>query len=232
MKKQQKKQTKKTNLNAPKQNRAKKSTGSSVKKTAVKRTSVKKVTATKPKTTVKKSAVTKKAAPKKTAQKKTSTSKSKSKTSGKTTKKSSKGGKSKPPKRKNVSQTIPNGTLIITNDLYFSGTDGKSAKTRMATTVDSNRSDELAVVKYTTSNKHGRSFKNDKGFKRHGDRVFTEDNEGKPIKIDNKKFTKGSEKRKISVAQANEIKRRCIKESRYKNTNSTNLREFKGRKKK
>ena len=79
-------------------------------------------------------------------------------------------GKKKPPKRKNVSQTIPNGTLIITNDRSFYETDGKSGKTRMAGVIDSNRQNELAIVKYTTSKKHGREFENEKGICEHQER--------------------------------------------------------------
>lgn len=136
----------------------------------------------------------------------------------------------KPPKRKNVSQTIPNGTLIITNDTYFYGTDGKSNKKRMAVTVDTNRNDELAIVKYTTSQKHGRSFENSKGFVGHGDKIYTLDNNKKPIKADGEKFIT-QEKRKITAAQSNEIKRRNIKESKYKAGNRKNLQNLKKRKK-
>ena len=134
--------------------------------------------------------------------------------------------------RKNVSQKIRNGTLIITNDKYFHGTDGKSDKTRMATVVDSNRRDELGIVKYTTSDLHGQSFENDKGFKGHGDKIYTLDNENNPIKAGSEKFQEGKERRKITEKQANEIKRRNVKESRYKSGNRANLRNLKGRKKK
>ncbi len=137
----------------------------------------------------------------------------------------------RPPLRKNVSQSIPNGTLIITNDRNFSGTDGNSDKTRMATVVDSNRKNELALTKYTTSKKHGRTFNNDKGFNRHGDTIYTKDNEDRPIVLDNDKFIKGSERRTITQEQANEIKRRNVKESKYKKTNKVALRELKGRQK-
>lgn len=140
--------------------------------------------------------------------------------------------KKKPKLRKNVSQNIPNGTLIITNDKYFYGTDGKSDKTRMATVVDSNRQDELGIVKYTKSKIHGEEFENDKGFKGYGDKIYTLDNEQNPIKLGNEKFQKGRAKRAITEKQANEIKRKNIKESRYKAGNRANLRNLKGRKKK
>ena len=136
----------------------------------------------------------------------------------------------KPPRRKNVSQITPNGTLIITNDKCFYGTDGKSDKKRMAVTVDSNRNDELAIVKYTTSQKHGRPFDNSKGFVGHGDKIYTLDNDKKPIKADGKKFI-AQGKREITTAQANEIKRRNVKESKYKAGNRKNLQNLKKRKK-
>ena len=85
-------------------------------------------------------------------------------------------------KNKNISQEIENGTFVITNDQYFYGTDGKSNKTRMGTVVDSNKKNELAITKITTSEKHGKEFENDKGFKNHGDKIYTLDNEGNPIK--------------------------------------------------
>lgn len=137
----------------------------------------------------------------------------------------------RPKKSKNVSQNIPNGTLIITNDKYFYGTDGKSNKTRMSTVVDSNRNDEIALVKYTTSKKHGRPFSNSKGFVGHADKIYTLDNNKKPIKVDNDKFI-ANPNRAITASQANEIKRRNLKESRYKEGNKANLRNLKKRRKK
>ena len=124
--------------------------------------------------------------------------------------------KKKPPKRKNVSQNVRNGTLVITNDKYVFGTDGRSDKTRMSIAIDSNRKNQLAIVKLTTSTKHGRQFKNDQKFDRHGDMIYTKDNIGNPIIIEGKKFIKGSDRRSITQAQANEIKRRNVKESKYR----------------
>ena len=133
-------------------------------------------------------------------------------------------------KNKNISKTVPNGAFIITNDKFFYGTDGKSNKTRMATVIDSNKKDELAIVKFTSSKKHGRPFKNDKRLKRHSDTVYIKDNSGKPIKIDNIKF-KSNNRRDLTPKQANEIKRRNVKESKFKNTNRKRLRQLKERKK-
>ncbi len=66
----------------------------------------------------------------------------------------------KPPKRKNVSQTIPNGRTLQTRDEFFEGKadyrkPGYEDKGhyRKVVVVDSNRKNELAVVKLTTSKK-------------------------------------------------------------------------------
>ena len=133
-------------------------------------------------------------------------------------------------RNKNISKTIPNGTFVLTNDKFFYGTDGNSEKSRMATVIDSNKKNELAIVKYTTSKKHGRKFANSQGFKRHADTVYIKDDTGKPIKLDDVKF-KSNPKRNITSKQANEIKRRSVKESRYKKKNRKLLKVLKERKK-
>ena len=152
----------------------------------------------------------------------------------KTTQKNSAAGKpaavGKPKQKRNISQTIPNGMFVFSNDENFYGTDGKSKKVRMGVVVDSNKKNEVAIVKYTTSQKHGRSFSNSKGFKGHGDKIYTLDDEKKPIKIDGNKFVQGASRRNITPKEANEIKRRNIKESPYNKGNRANLRNLKGRK--
>lgn len=64
------------------------------------------------------------------------------------------------PKRKNVSQKIPNGRTLQTRDEFFEGQEkyrkpGYENKGlyRKVVVVDSNRADELAVVKLTTQSK-------------------------------------------------------------------------------
>lgn len=144
--------------------------------------------------------------------------------------------KTKPAKkispRKNVSQSIPNGTLIHTQDDKFYGADGKSTKKRMGVVVDSNRQNELAVTKYTTSEKNGRRFKNDKGFVAHGNVIYTLDRNGQPIVLsedgDFKKHRNTN--RDITPKQANQIKKSNLKESKYRERNKKALRKLKGRK--
>ena len=134
--------------------------------------------------------------------------------------------------RKNVSQSIPNGTLIHTHDDKFYGADGKSTKKRMGVVVDSNRQNELAITKYTTSEKNGRRFKNDKGFVAHGNVIYTLDHNGKPIVLsedgDFKKHRNNN--RDITPKQANQIKKSNLKESKYRERNKKVLSKLKGRK--
>lgn len=139
----------------------------------------------------------------------------------------------KPPKRKNVSQTIPNGTLVHTTDDILYGADGKSVKNRMATVVDSNRNNEVAIVKYTTSVTNGTPFKNSKGFKGYGNRIYTKTVDGKPITISEDGAVKkhSNNKRDITLKQANQIKKSNLRESKYRGSNRAALRELKGRKK-
>ena len=91
----------------------------------------------------------------------------------------------KPPKRKNVSQTIPNGTILQTRDEYLHN-EGKYKKPgyenkgnyRKVAIVDSNRENQFAVVKlYSESGKELPSGKS-----RYKPFVETLDNEGNRIK--------------------------------------------------
>ena len=122
--------------------------------------------------------------------------------------------------------------LRHTHDDKFYGADGKSTKSRMGVVVDSNRQNELAVTKYTTSERNGRRFKNDKGFVAHGNVIYTLDRNGNPIVLsENGDFKKHrNDSRDITPAQANQIKKSNIKESKYRERNKKVLRKLKGRK--
>lgn len=68
-----------------------------------------------------------------------------------------------PPKRKNVSQKIPNGRTLQTRDEHFEGQKNyrkpgyeNKGDYRRVVVIDSNRDDELAVIKLTTSKKEHR----------------------------------------------------------------------------
>lgn len=137
-----------------------------------------------------------------------------------------------PPKRKNVSQKILNGTMIHTRDEYLGSAHGfnKNGATeyyRQAIVVDSNRKNDLALIKLTTSDK-GESVPGLKKSK-YKPYIETKDNEGRPIRI-SKKFIKGRKKQKISAAIANDMKKTAVIDKREGEKNRNKLKRLKKRK--
>lgn len=149
-------------------------------------------------------------------------------------------GKSKTPKpklpkpksakrRKNISKKVQNGTILQTRDEYFEGA-GNYRKAgyqnkglyRKATVIDSNRRDELVIIKGTTKGKPLNStiFLSYKPF------VITKDDTGKPIKI-GKKFV--PTKHVLPANIITQIKIDCYNNPRSKNFNKSKTREMKGR---
>lgn len=120
---------------------------------------------------------------------------------------------------------------MLTKDHLLFGADGKSTKTRMATVVDSNRDDEVAIIKYTTSKVNGKEFENDKGFDRFNNVIYTKDVNGNPLTINrnNSVIQRGTSKRDITAKQANMMKQYDLTESRFRNNNRKNLKRLKGR---
>ncbi|MBR2970029.1 MAG: hypothetical protein IKC49_03140 [Clostridia bacterium] len=143
------------------------------------------------------------------------------------------------PKRKNVSQKIKNGTVILTRDEFFQDNNnyikpkyqGSNTLYREATVVDSNRNDELAVIKHQSSGKFSVKKKNNK-ISKYNTYIKTKDNEGKPIKI-GEKFKQSNPKYGITEKQANKMKKKSIKSpnKRIAKDNRIVLKELKGRKK-
>ena len=136
-----------------------------------------------------------------------------------------------PKKRKNVSQKIRNGTTLQTRDEYLES--GKSYKKpgyekkglyRKIVVVDSNREDELAIVKLTTKGKH--KISNSKST--YKPIIETTDNKSKPIKV-GAKF-KVNKHTKIDNAEVNKIKKNCLVKS-SKKTRATNQSKIKKLKK-
>lgn len=128
--------------------------------------------------------------------------------------------------RKNVSQKIPNGRTLQTRDEFLAS--GKGYKKpgyenkgyyREIIVVDSNRFDELAIVKGST---HGKSIK---GLKKTKFKPFVEtlDNEGFPIKR-GVKFIENKPKKDLSTYQVNHIKKEAFKNS-SKNLRKSNIRK-------
>lgn len=142
---------------------------------------------------------------------------------------------------KNISQTIPNGTIVRTRDENFqSGKDYEKpgyknkGDYRGSIVVDSNKKDELALIRFTTSNK-GRNVP-EVNKSKYRPYIETKDDLGNPIKESTKfkiKRTKTGEiKNKISTKAANSMKKRSIKNPNPDSSGKTNrqkLRELKGK---
>jgi hypothetical protein len=97
----------------------------------------------------------------------------------------------------NVSKRYPNGRTLKTKDEYLptsqKGSSTNPKEKRHVAVVDSNRNDELAVVRMTTQKQQNttpiRTYKKGNGKETYF-KHFVEiaDNEGKPIKVDGVKF--------------------------------------------
>ncbi len=136
-----------------------------------------------------------------------------------------------PPKRKNVSQTISNGTILQTRDEYLHN-EGNYRKPgyenrgnyRKVVVVDSNRENHLAVVKlYSQSGTELPSKKS-----RYKPFVETLDNKGKRIKASEKFIFNGQQlsKEDITVIKIDSFKSPNV---RYKNKKK--VRKIKNRRK-
>ena len=122
-------------------------------------------------------------------------------------------------KKKNRSKTVKNGTILQTRDEYLHG----QKNYRKVTVVDSNRNDELAVVKlYSKSGAELPSGKsNYKPF------VETLDDDNRRIKIGKKFIPNGKRLSKQDVAV---IKKDCFTNPKYRHKNKKKVRRIKSRK--
>ena len=141
------------------------------------------------------------------------------------------------PKRKNVSQTIPNGRTLQTRDERFEGQKNyrkpgyeKKGNYRKVVVVDSNRDDELAVIKLTTSKKGKTLETYQKGKSKYRPFVETKDDEGKPIKA-GKKFKMNKPSKDIPPAEISKIKKETFKTARQAPKNRKLVRQIKNDKK-
>ncbi len=118
-------------------------------------------------------------------------------------------------RKKNISKKIPNGRTFQTKDNYFYGAENYRKPNvrghyRRVVVVDSNRKNELAVVKLTTSKK-GKSISTyKKGKSRYRPFVFTKDFRNKPIKR-NRYFIENNKTNDLGKHEVREIKRMCFK---------------------
>ena len=132
-------------------------------------------------------------------------------------------------KNRNVSKNIPNGTILHTRDEYIYGSQDyrkpgceSKGNYRKVAVVDSNRHDDLAVVKMTTKGKTlPGEISTYKPF------VETLDDNGNPIRIGSKFISRGA---KISKKAISIIKKDSFKDSKTRKINRRKVRDMKGRK--
>lgn len=151
--------------------------------------------------------------------------------------------KKSPPKRKNVSQKIPNGRTLQTRDEFLGSYSGsknikpqhpkQSDLYRRVAVIDSNRNDEVVIVKLTTKGQHKLKNYLD-GKSTYKAFIEIHDNDGKPIKIDGVKFLENKPKRDISSKDVNQIKKDCLTNAKtnkqLRKNNRASVRSVKGRK--
>lgn len=138
----------------------------------------------------------------------------------------------KPKKRKNVSQKYRNGLILQTRDEYFEGKGNfrkqgyeNKGNYRKAVVVDSNRDNELAVVKGVTN---GKDLKIP-GIKAIKPYIETKDDEGHPI-VESKKFI--NSRKFIPQGKVTELKIECLKNASksLRKENKKKLHKLKSRK--
>ena len=132
-------------------------------------------------------------------------------------------------KNKNVSQSIKNGTIVQTRDEFFQGQKkyrkpgyGNKGNYRKAVVIDSNKNDDLALVKLSTKgNPLPDSVSKFKPF------VETKDERNKPIRLSFKFIPTNSNLSNHSVAI---IKQECFNSAKYYKKNKSKARALKSRK--
>ena len=133
---------------------------------------------------------------------------------------------------KNVSKKVRNGLILQTRDEYFEGKGDyrkpgyeNKGNYRKAVVVDSNRNDELAVVKGITS---GTNLKIP-GIKTIKPYIETKDNKGRPIVVGRKFINSG---KIISQKDTTKIKIECLRNAtrNLRKQNKKKLRKLKDRK--
>lgn len=143
-------------------------------------------------------------------------------------------------KNKNVSKTIRNGTLIMTRDEFFEDNNGyekpkykgTEIKYRDSIVVDSNREDELALIKIQSG---GTEFVINKAGQKelYSLHIKIKDDEGNPIKLGDK-FERGNSRFDVSEANAKVMRDKATnaKNRKARRQNRRALAELKGSKNK
>lgn len=137
-------------------------------------------------------------------------------------------------RKKNISKNIPNGRTFQTKDNYFYGAESYRKPNvrghyRRVVVVDSNRKNELAVVKLTTSKKGIPIKSYRQGKSRIRPFVETRDFRNQPIKR-NKYFLENKSSYDFSKREVSQIKKILFKTSKNAKLNSIRDRKLKDRK--
>lgn len=140
--------------------------------------------------------------------------------------------KNKKKSDKNISKRYPNGRTIKTQDKYLptdkKGNSAKLKTKRRVVVVDSNRYDELAVVRLTTQNQPNttelRTYKKGNGkttYFKHFVEIM--DDEGNPIKIDGKKFIENPWAWDLSTDEIEYVRRGVFEGKRQSDDNKKKI---------
>ena len=144
-------------------------------------------------------------------------------------------------KRKNISKSIPIGRTLQTRDEFLESGKGKENIKpdhpsefdlyRTSVIVDSNRKDELAIIKLTTSEKGKRLKKYRNGKSRFRPYIEISTSEGRAIKLDDKRFSENSFERDVSKHDVNKMKKIALKRvpKPIRENNRKKLKKLKGR---
>ena len=133
-------------------------------------------------------------------------------------------------RKKNISKTVKNGTVLQTRDEYIFGSNGykkpgymNKGNYRKVAVIDSNRRNDLAIVKLYS--KSGNSLNNTAS--RYKPFVEIMDNSGKRIRVGAKFIDKGQ---RLSKENVKMIKKDCFTNPSVKYKNRKKVRTLKGRK--
>lgn len=133
-------------------------------------------------------------------------------------------------KNKNVSKNVKNGTILQTRDEYLHKQGNyrkqgyeKKGNYRKVVVVDSNRRDDLAIVKLYS--KSGEELEGTNS--RYKPFIEILDNENKRIRTGKKFINKGQ---KLSPKNVSKIKKDCVSNPKSRYQNKKKLRKIKGRK--
>lgn len=137
-------------------------------------------------------------------------------------------------RKKNISKKIPNGRTSQTKDNYFYGAENYRKPNvkghyRRVVVVDSNKKDELAVVKLTTSKKGIPIKTYRQGKSKIRPFVETRDFRNQPIKR-NKYFLENKSSYDFSKYELSQVKKLLFKTSKNSKLNSARVRKLKDRK--